>query len=260
MRRRFGIAARNRLSVRGNGDGRAGSNALAVAANGASSVGNRCAGRSDPVCGARAHHRRRRAIAALEAAVSLYSSAFAVATVRCENARVTAALTPSFLAMVARALIRRGEYVAVLDATPGRGLDICPAATWDVRGGPAETDWWYRCDLAGPSGTIARLAPSDGVIHVRYAVDPARAWRGLSPLEWARATGTLAGNLEHRLGEEAGAPVGSYLPMPRADETTLTILTIRWPIFGLIFARRAARKFWSKPWRRRLAKGAVARL
>ena len=158
-----------------------------------------------------------RAIAALEAAVSLYSSAFAVATVRCENARVTAALTPSFLAMVARALIRRGEYVAVLDATPGRGLDICPAATWDVRGGPAETDWWYRCDLAGPSGTIARLAPSDGVIHVRYAVDPARAWRGLSPLEWARATGTLAGNLEHRLGEEAGAPVGSYLPMPRAD-------------------------------------------
>ena len=158
-----------------------------------------------------------RAIAALETAVSLYASAMAVSTVICENARVTAALTPAFLSMVARALIRGGEYVAVLDVTPGRGLAIHPAATWDVRGGPAEADWWYRCDLAGPSGTIARLAPSDGVIHVRYAVDPARAWRGLSPLEWARATGTLAGNLEHRLGEEAGAPVGSYLPMPRAD-------------------------------------------
>ena len=158
-----------------------------------------------------------RAIAALESAVSLYASAFAVSTVRCENARVTAALTPSFLAMVARALIRRGEYVAVLDATPGRGLAICPAATWDVRGGPAEADWWYRADLAGPSGTLSRTVPSAGVIHVRYAVDPARAWRGLSPLEWARATGTLAGNLEHRLGEEAGAPVGAYLPFPRAD-------------------------------------------
>ena len=158
-----------------------------------------------------------RAIAALEAAVSLYASAFAVATVSCEDKRVTAALTPSFLAMVARALIRRGEYVAVLDAMPGRGLDIYPAATWDVRGGPSEADWWYRCDLAGPSGAVSRTLPSAAVIHVRYAVDPARAWRGISPLEWARATGTLAGNLEHRLGEEAGAPTGAYLPLPRAD-------------------------------------------
>ena len=100
---------------------------------------------------------------------------------------------------------------------PGRGLAILPAGSWDVRGGPSEADWWYRCDLAGPSGTIARLAPSAGVIHVRYAVDPARPFRGLSPLEWARATGTLAGNLEHRLGEEAGAPVGSYVALPRVD-------------------------------------------
>ena len=34
-----------------------------------------------------------RAIAALESAVSLYSGAFAVATISCEDSRVTAALT-----------------------------------------------------------------------------------------------------------------------------------------------------------------------
>ena len=158
-----------------------------------------------------------RAIAALESAVSLYASAFAVSTVICENARVTAALTPSFLSMVARALIRRGEFCGVLDASPGRGLAILPAGSWDVRGGPSEADWWYRADLSGPSGSTARTVPSAAVLHFRYAVDPARAWRGLSPLAWARSTGTLAGNLEHRLGEEAGAPVGSYLALPRSD-------------------------------------------
>ena len=88
-----------------------------------------------------------------------------MATVRCEDKRVTAALTPSFLAMVARALIRRGEYVAVLDVMPGRGLAILPAAaSWDVRGGPSEADWWYRCDLAGPSGAVSSdLVPSAAV-------------------------------------------------------------------------------------------------
>ena len=158
-----------------------------------------------------------RAIAALETAVSLYASAFAVSTVICENARITAALTPSFLSMVARALIRRGEFCGVLDATPGRGLAILPAASWDVRGGPSESDWWYQAALSGPSGSTSRTVPSAGCVHVRYAVDPARAWRGLSPLEWASSTGALAGNLETRLGEEAGAPVGAYLPFPRAD-------------------------------------------
>ena len=51
-------------------------------------------------------------------------------------------------------------------------------------------------------------------MHIRYAVDPARPWLGISPLGWARATGKLAANLEQRLGEESGAPVGSILPVP----------------------------------------------
>ena len=37
---------------------------------------------------------------------------------------------------------------------------------------------------------------------------------GIGPLGWARATGTLAANLETRLGEEAGGPVGHLLPVP----------------------------------------------
>ena len=47
-----------------------------------------------------------------------------------------------------------------------------------------------------------------------YSVDAARPWLGLGPLEWAKATGTLAANLEARLGQEAGGPVGYLIPVP----------------------------------------------
>ena len=36
----------------------------------------------------------------------------------------------------------------------------------------------------------------------------------ISLLRWARSTGTLAANLETRLGEEAGGPVGHVIPVP----------------------------------------------
>ena len=52
------------------------------------------------------------------------------------------------------------------------------------------------------------------MLHVRYAVDSARPWYGIGPLGWARATGTLAANLETRLGEEAGGSVLHLLPVP----------------------------------------------
>ena len=85
---------------------------------------------------------------------------------------------------------------------------------WDVRGGWEKESWAYRLDLFGPSGNITRLVPEAAVVHCMYSYDAARPWLGLSPLEWAKATGTLAANLEARLGQEAGGPVGYLLPVP----------------------------------------------
>ena len=158
-----------------------------------------------------------RAIAAVETASGLYAAAFASARVVTDDAHVKAALTPKFLAMVARSLIRRGAFLAVIEASPLRGLDLLPAGSWDVNGGPIESEWWYRADLQGPSGSTSRTVPSAAVLHVRYAVDPSRPWRGLSPLESASSTAVLASNLEQRLGEEAGASVGAWVPVPKAD-------------------------------------------
>ena len=154
------------------------------------------------------------AIAALETAAGLWARAFMAAKVSPEDSALSAAISPAVLATVARQLCRAGECVFVIAVEDGR-VRLLPVGSWDVRGGPDPEQWWYRCDLYGPSGSVSRLIPSAGVVHVRYAADPARPWAGVSPLEYARSTATLAANAERRLGEEAGAPVGSLLPIPQ---------------------------------------------
>ena len=154
------------------------------------------------------------AIAALETCASQYALAFAGAKVE-GGGPAAGAISPAFLALVARDLIRRGESLHLIEVSEAGGLRIVPAGSWDVRGSWHEAQWWYRLDLFGPSGNVTRFVPSAAVLHFRYAFDPARPWLGLGPLQWARHTGTLAANLELRLGEEAGAPVGALLPIPQ---------------------------------------------
>lgn len=151
------------------------------------------------------------AIAALEAATALYASAFAAATVTGELAE---AVSPAVRALIARDLIRRGESLHLVRVRAGQ-VQLLPAGSWDVRGPWEEESWFYRLDLFGPSGNVTRFVPAAAVVHARYAVDPARPWLGLSPLTWARSTGTLAANLEQRLGEEAGGSVAHVVPVPQ---------------------------------------------
>ena len=152
------------------------------------------------------------AIAALEAATALYAAAFAGATVTPSNT-LTAAVSPPVRALIARDLIRRGESLHLIRVRAGRA-ELLPAGSWDVRGSWSEEEWFYRLDLFGPSGNTTRFVPARTVAHCRYAVDPARPWLGISPLTWARATGTLAANLEQRLAEETGGSVAHILPIP----------------------------------------------
>ena len=115
--------------------------------------------------------------------------------------------------LVARNLIRRGEDVHAI-RVEGGAVRLQPVGSWDVRGGMPESGWWYRIDTYGPSDNRTEVVPAAAVLHCRYGVDSARPWYGLAPLQWARATGTLAANLETRLGEEAGGAVGHVLAVP----------------------------------------------
>jgi hypothetical protein len=127
--------------------------------------------------------------------------------------RATESITPSVLAIIGRELVRRGEALFALKIIDGR-MRLVPAGSWDVRGSWNEDEWEYRLDLFGASTHESELLPSTDVVHARYAVDPAVPYVGIAPLRWARLTGTFAANVEQRLGEEAGAPVGSLLPVP----------------------------------------------
>ena len=152
------------------------------------------------------------AIAALEAAVALYSRAFAAATLT--PAGAGSALTPSVRSLMARNLIRRGEdhhriYVR------GERIVLEPCGFAYAHGnGPDPMDWTYNVTLYGPTDSRHEWVPAASMLHTRYSVDSARPWFGQSPLHWAHRTGSLAAALEIRLSEEAGGPVGYIIPIP----------------------------------------------
>ena len=114
---------------------------------------------------------------ALEMAAGVWARSFAAATVT----PAVPILSPTFLALVARNLARRGESVHMLDLQDGR-LVALPVGSWDIRGDVDESTWRYQCHRQGPSRTRTQFVGSEGVLHFRYATDPARPWEGISPL------------------------------------------------------------------------------
>ena len=141
------------------------------------------------------------------------------------------AISPELLGQMARALIRTGDCLHLIDLDTAGGFTLRPVSTWEIRGGPRPETWVYRATIASPSGETTTVRAADGVVHLRYGYDPRRPWRGLGPLQWAVATGAIAGNTELRLGEETGASVGAFLPVPRGpadpDDDTDPMAAIR---------------------------------
>ena len=154
-------------------------------------------------------------LAALEISAGLWSRAFAVADAKPEDSPAARAVTPEVLAGIGRELVRRGEAVfeIILDGS-GR-ISLHPVGSWEVRGGPDPASWFYLVSSTSPSGALVRrVVPASGVVHCRYATSPRAPWRGIGPLEYAGATADLAGNLEKRLSQEIGGPVGHVIPIP----------------------------------------------
>ena len=163
------------------------------------------------------------AIAAVEAATCLWSAAFSGALL--EPAALASVLTPSIRALAVRDLLRRGESLFAIEVARGR-IVLRPVGSWDVRG-PADPErWTYRVDTFGPSSQTSRVVPAAAVLHLRWSIDPARPWRGVGPLEWARSTAATAAGSERVLaGETSRAKFGYFLPLPEQWTESQAALT-----------------------------------
>ena len=64
------------------------------------------------------------------------------------------------------------------------------------------------------AATRTVTAPAASVVHLRYATEAHRPARGMSPLQYASYTGTLAGHLEQKPGYEAGGAVARLIALP----------------------------------------------
>ena len=167
--------------------------------------------------------------AALEACAGFVGRAFAAADVAAPGP-LQGLLTPERLLMVGRALIRKGEIVLLVRVVDSQ-VRLFPAESYDVDGGPDPRTWTYRCTLGGPDRTHTfDRVPAESIVHIRYAVDPERPWRGYGPLQVALLAGRLSAETASALADEAGMPRGAFLPMPIAgDDPTVDALraTIR---------------------------------
>ena len=171
------------------------------------------------------------ATGALEAASGLISRCLAAAEVS-GPAHAVQALGPDVLAQAARALVRAGEAVYYLDVQAGQLL-LIPAQSWDVFGSAHPSTWTYRLTLAGPDAmtTVDRVQAA-GVVHFRYATDPARPHRGIAPLTSASLAGRLSAETSRALGDELSGPVGALLPIG-ADGSDPTVTALKKDIRNL---------------------------
>ena len=171
------------------------------------------------------------ATGALEASASIVARCFAAADVAGPD-QFVAALGPSTLSMIGRALIRQGEIVFAIEIRKGRVV-LLPAASWDVTGEHDPASWSYRLTLGGPSRlTTLSPVPSEAMLHVRLQADPEQPWRGVSPLASAAIAGRLSAETMQALADEASGPRGMLLPTP-VDGNDPTITTLKADIRAL---------------------------
>ena len=165
------------------------------------------------------------ATGALEACAGLVGRAFMAAEIDGRPA-LTTALTPDCLELIGRSLIRRGEVVFLISTESG-DLELLPAETHDVSGGPTPESWEYRLTVAGPSRTFTYpYVPYSSVLHFRYAIDSSTPWKGNSPLGVAALAGKLSAETVLALANEASGPVGRLLGIPK-DGNDDTIASLK---------------------------------
>ena len=166
--------------------------------------------------------------AAIEICAGVWGRGMATAEVSPRNGR-TAALTPSTLGYIGRALLLRGEIVFEI-GIQREEITLTPAQSWTVTGGIDPASWMYEATFAGPSASVTRTLPASRVVHLMYSVSPSAPWVGVGPMANAGLTQELVGQMETALAQEAATPRGYDIPVPdpkQAAQLTADLRTSR---------------------------------
>ena len=147
------------------------------------------------------------------ACAGLWARSFASATVT-PSSMATESLTPMILEAIGRRLLLYGEAVFEIRVEDGV-VELVEASTWDIEERGA---WLYRADFSTPEGTYSRTLTADRILHPRIGASSKRPWQGESPIP--SATAKLAAQLETKLTQEVGGPVGNLLPLPSKGSVT----------------------------------------
>ena len=152
--------------------------------------------------------------AAVEAVSGALARAFAGADVQGPDF-ARQAVSPAFLALVGRDLVRRGQSLHVIRVGADGRVRLAPAADWHFEGGTDDPDSWIcRATTYGPAASITRTLPSSGVVFVTWAVTAGTPYAGTGPLSWASTTARLAAQSERSISDEVSGPVAQILPVP----------------------------------------------
>lgn len=121
------------------------------------------------------------------------------------------------LALVARSLALRGEFVALI-----RPDMIVPASDWDLstRNGIPRA---YRLSISEAGGGRSETALAAEVLHFRIGADTVAPWCGTAPLKRSALSANLLQQVESALRDVyRDAPIGSQvLPLPDSGPTEM---------------------------------------
>ena len=158
-----------------------------------------------------------------------------------------------------------GQVVFDLEVDAGGALALIPCAAATVLlGSPDPASWIYSLQCYGPSSTVTRYRPRDGVVHLQYGREATRPWEGRAPWQTAHLSGTLLAGVERQLAGESASASGYVVPMPDvgdrgqgadADGEADPLSTLRYDMAG-----HRERRYWCQVWPRDSAAGRPCRL
>ena len=151
--------------------------------------------------------------AAIEAASGALSRAFASAEVQGPS-WARDAVTPDFLALTGRNLIRAGDSMHTINVDHAGRAVLLPCSSWHFEGDADPATWTVRATVYGPSSSTTRHIPYSGVVYVRWGSKPGQPYVGIGPTSWAHQTSRLQSETERSLADEMQGALAQVAVVP----------------------------------------------